>query len=249
MDIATLLGLVGVTALLAFAALYNGGVAMFFDLTSVLIVLGGSFFVVMAKFGMDQFLNAGKVASRTFKVKAIVTGDLIVELVGLADLARRGGLLALEERRVSSPFLKRGLELLVDGNEPEIVKLLLVRDKQEAAHRHARAAQVFAAFGDVCPAMGMIGTLVGLVIMLGNMSDPKAIGPAMAVALLTTLYGAVLANCIFIPIADKLKLRASEESTCKNLMIDGLLAIQDGQNPRVIDAMLRAYLPETRRKR
>lgn len=249
MDKATLIGLVGVALLLGYTTTLSGGVAMFIDAPSLMIVVGGSFFVVMAKFGMAQFLNAGKVAGRAMSEKSLQFNDLIIELVGLADLARRGGLLALEERRVSNGFLKRGIELLVDGNDPDIVKMLLIRDKQEASHRHARAAQVFAAFGDVSPAMGMIGTLVGLVSMLGNMADPKSIGPSMAIALLTTLYGAVMANCIFIPLADKLKLRASEEASYKNLMIDGVLAIQSGQNPRIVEAMLRAYLPEARRKK
>jgi chemotaxis protein MotA len=247
-DLATLIGLVGVTLLLSIAASLSGGLAMFFDVPSLLIVLGGSFFVVMAKFGMAQFLGAGKVASRALQLKALVPHDLIVELVGLADLARRGGLLALEDRRISNPFLKRGVELLVDGQDPELVKALLMKEKQESSQRHQRAAQVFSAFGEVTPAMGMIGTLVGLVSMLGNMADPKAIGPSMAVALLTTLYGAVLANCVFIPLADKLRLRAQEESSCKNLMLDGVLAIQQGLNPRLVDSMLRAYLPEGQRK-
>jgi chemotaxis protein MotA len=247
-DLATLIGLVGVTLLLAFAASLSGGLAMFFDVPSLMIVFGGSFFVVMAKFGMTQFLGAGKVASRALRLKALQPQDLIVELVGLADVARRGGLLALEDRRISNPFLKRGVELLVDGQDPDLVKALLVKERQETAQRHQRAAQVFSAFGEVTPAMGMIGTLVGLVSMLGNMADPKAIGPSMAVALLTTLYGAVLANCVFIPIADKLRLRAQEESSCKNLMLDGVLAIQQGLNPRLVDSMLRAYLPEGQRK-
>jgi chemotaxis protein MotA len=247
-DIATLVGLVGVTLLLAYAAILSGGLAMFFDVPSLMIVVGGSFFVVMAKFGMAQFLGAAAVAGHALRVRSLLPTSLIQELVSLADVARRGGLLALEQRRASNAFLKRGLELLVDGQDPDVVKALLTRDKQEAAQRHWRAAQVFSAFGDVAPAMGMIGTLVGLVTMLGNMTDPKSIGPAMAVALLTTLYGAILANCMFIPIADKLRLRAQEEVSNKNLMLDGVLAIQQGMNPRLVDAMLRAYLPEAQRK-
>jgi chemotaxis protein MotA len=247
-DLATLIGLLGVTILLVVAASLSGGLLMFFDVPSLLIVLGGSFFVVMAKFGMEQFLGAGKVASRALQDKALAPQDLIVELVGLADVARRGGLLALEERRISNPFLKRGVELLVDGQDPDLVKALLMKEKYESAQRHQRAAQVFSAFGDVAPAMGMIGTLVGLVSMLGNMADPKTIGPSMAVALLTTLYGAILANCVFNPLADKLRLRAAEEASCKSLMLDGVLAIQQGLNPRLLDSMLRAYLPEGQRK-
>lgn len=247
MDTATLLGLLGAALLVGFAAISGGNLAQFFDLASLMIVLGGSFFVVMAKFGMKQFLNAGRVAKNSLRVKTPVMNDLIVELVALAEAARRGGLLALEQKKVSNPFLKRGLHLVVDGTEPNTLQHLLIRDRQEAAHRHANAAQVIAAFGEVAPGMGLIGTLIGLVGLLSHMNDPKAIGPSMAIALLTTLYGAVLANCVFLPLADKLRLRAKEEAHCKSLMIDGLLGIQHGQNPRLLDALLRTYLPEAER--
>jgi len=136
---------------------------------------------------------------------------------------------------------------LVDGHEPDVVKALLNRDKSEAVNRHTSGSEIFAAMTDMAPAMGMIGTLIGLVAMLANMDDPKSIGPAMAVALLTTLYGAVVANALCGPISDKLKIRASEEAMVKSLIIDALLAIQNGQNPRVIDSMLRNYLPESKR--
>jgi chemotaxis protein MotA len=174
--------------------------------------------------------------------------DLIGEVVTLADEARKGGLLSLEGKEVSNEFLKRGIQLLVDGHDPDVVKTLLAKDKNQTIERHARGATLFSAMADVAPAMGMIGTLIGLVAMLANMDDPKAIGPAMAVALLTTLYGAVIANCIAGPIADKLKLRAAEEALVKSLVIDALLAIQNGQNPRIIDSMLRNYLPESKRE-
>ena len=136
---------------------------------------------------------------------------------------------------------------MVDGHDPDVVKTLLEKDRNQAVQRHSRGSSIFSALADVAPAMGMIGTLIGLVAMLANMDDPKAIGPAMAVALLTTLYGAVIANAICMPISDKLALRAGEEAMIKSLVIDALLAIQGGQNPRVIDSMLRNYLPEGKR--
>lgn len=248
MDLATLVGIVGSIALIIIAMLMSGELGMFVDGPSLVIVIGGSVFAVMAKFGLGQFLSAGKVAAKSFVVKNPDPSDLIGEVVTLADEARKGGLLSLEGKEVSNDFLKRGIQLLVDGHDPDVVKALLAKDKNQTIERHSRGATLFSAMAEVAPAMGMIGTLIGLVAMLANMDDPKAIGPAMAVALLTTLYGAVIANCIAGPIADKLKLRAAEEALVKSLVIDALLAIQNGQNPRIIDSMLRNYLPESKRE-
>ncbi len=139
------------------------------------------------------------------------------------------------------------MQLLVDGHDVEMVRTLLSKELRQTIERHEWGAKIFKALGDVGPAMGMIGTLVGLVAMLGNMDDPKKIGPAMGVALLTTLYGAVLANMIALPIADKLALRRVEEGRVKSMIIDALLAIQAGQNPRVVRSMLMTYLPDSKR--
>lgn len=248
MDLATLVGIVGALALIVISMLMSGELGMYINGPSLVIVVGGTIFAVMAKFGLGQFLGAGKIAAKSFVVKSLDLNDLIAELVALADEARKGGLLSLEGKEVSNDFLKRGIQLLVDGHDPEVIKRLLARDRAQAVERHSTGARIFSAMADVAPAMGMIGTLIGLVAMLANMDDPKAIGPAMAIALLTTLYGALLANAVCGPISDKLKLRADEESTVKNLVIDALLAIQNGQNPRVIDSMLRNYLPEGKRE-
>lgn len=243
MDLATLIGITGAIVIIVTSMVLSGGVGMFVDIPSVLIVIVGSIFVVLAKFGLGQFLSAGKIAAKAFIFKSEDPVELIDEIVGLADEARKGGLLSLEGKEVGSNFLQGGIQLLVDGHDPDVVKTLLAKDKSQTVERHSIGAEIFRALGDVAPAMGMIGTLVGLVAMLSNMDDPKSIGPAMAVALLTTLYGAMLANMIAIPIADKLSLRKGEEEMNKNLIIDALLAIQAGQNPRVIDSMLRNYLP------
>ena len=247
MDLATLIGMVGAMIIIVTAMVLSGGIGMFVDIPSVLIVIVGSLFVVMSKFGLGQFLGAGKVAAKAFMFKLGDPAEMIDEIVGLADEARKGGLLALEGKELSSDFLQGGIQLLVDGHDPDVVKTLLSKDKDKAVERHEIGSDIFSALGDVAPAMGMIGTLVGLVAMLSNMDDPKSIGPAMAVALLTTLYGAMLANMIAIPISDKLSLRRAEEEMSKSLVIDALLAIQAGQNPRVIDSMLRNYLPESQR--
>jgi chemotaxis protein MotA len=249
LDIATLIGLIGSLVLIGIAIVISGDFAMFIDIPSVIIVLGGTFFAVMTKFGLAQFFNTGKIAAKSFVTKLPDPNELIAELVKLAEESRKGGFLALEGRKVSHDFLRRGIQLLVDGHDPEVVKSLLHKDKNLTVDRHFRGAQIFFAMAEVAPAMGMIGTLIGLVTMLANMTDPKSIGPAMAVALLTTLYGALIANLIAGPIGDKLKMRAVEESHVKNLVIDGILAIQSGLNPRVIDSMLRNYLPERQREK
>lgn len=248
MDLATLIGLLGTLGLIVTAMLMAGNLGMFADAPSFVIVVCGSIFAVMIKFGLSHYLSAMKIAGKSFMFKSTDPVDLIAEIVELADAARKGGLLSLEGKEVSNPFLQKGIQLLVDGHDPEVVKTLLSKDKALAIERHENGAKIFAGMAETAPAMGMIGTLVGLVAMLSNMDDPKSIGPAMAVALLTTLYGAVMANGMFGPLADKLKLRAAEEAMTKNLIIDALLAIQGGQNPRVIDSMLRTYLPEGKRE-
>ena len=247
MDLATLVGIVGALGLIVVAMMMAGEFSMFIDAPSLVIVLGGSFFAAMAKFGLGQFLSAMKIAGKSFVFKIDDPSDLIEEIVTLADMARKGGLLSLEGKEVGNKFLEKGIQLLVDGHDPDVVRAMMSKDRSLAEQRHLNGSAIFAALGDVAPAMGMIGTLVGLVAMLANMSDPKAIGPAMAIALLTTLYGSLLANVVFLPISDKLRLRMAQEVMIKNLVIDALLAIQSGQNPRIVDSMLRTYLPERKR--
>ncbi|ARU58672.1 flagellar motor protein PomA [Oleiphilus messinensis] len=247
MDLATLIGLVGGIAIVVMAMLLGGSIGMFVDVPSILIVLVGSLLVALMKFSLGQFLGAGKVAVKAFMFKLQSPEELIESVVELAETARKGGLLSLEGKPISNDFLAKGIQLLIDGHDADVVRGLMNRDKNLAVERHKTGSSVFGCLGDVAPAMGMIGTLIGLVAMLSNMDDPKSIGPAMAVALLTTLYGAMLANMIAVPIADKLKLRMTEEEMIKSMVIDALLAIQAGQNPRVIESMLRTYLPESKR--
>jgi len=246
-DIATLVGLLGGFGIVIAAMVTGGDVGVFINPPSLLIVIGGTLLVVLMKFTLGQFLAAGKIAGKAFMFKSVSPEDIISETVELADAARKGGLLSLEDKTVSTDFMQRGIQLLVDGHDPDIVRALLNKEAKLTADRHEFGAKIFSAMGDVAPAMGMIGNLVGLVQMLSNMSDPKSIGPAMAVALLTTLYGAMVATMIVLPIADKLAVRKDEEALNQALTIDGLLAIQAGQNPRVIEQMLRNYLPEKKR--
>ncbi|MDJ0793435.1 MAG: flagellar motor protein PomA [Woeseiaceae bacterium] len=247
MDLATLIGLIGAFGIVMTSIMLGGSAGTFVNTPSLLVVLGGTVLVTMMKFSLGKFLGAAGIAVKAFLYKPSNPEDLISESVELAKAARQGGLLALEDKEISDDFMKTGLGLLIDGHPADTVKAMLQKDLNQTLQRHNDGQDIFKAIGDVGPAMGMIGTLIGLVQMLSNMDDPKQIGPAMAVALLTTLYGAILANMFALPIADKLAVRSAEEHTSKNLIIDALLAIQSGQNPRIISSMLEAYLPRSQR--
>ena len=247
MDLATLIGLIGAAVIVVMAMVTGGDVMIFVNVPSLLIVIGGTIFAVMAKYSMGQFVGAIKVMGKSFKSKMSSPEELIVEVVELADVARKGGLLSLEGKEVSNDFLQKGIQLLVDGHDPEVVKSMLSKDVKEGIARHALGKAIFVNIGDTAPAMGMIGTLIGLVQMLSAMDDPKSIGPAMAVALLTTLYGAMIANMLALLVADKVAIRSEEEARIQNMIIDALLSIQAGQNPRVIQGLLKTYLPTSKR--
>lgn len=247
MDLATIIGIVGAFGFVIMAMLLGGTIQMFVDVVSILIVFGGTAMVVMMKYNLSQFIGAVKIAMKAFMFKSDSPEELINKSVEMADAARKGGFLALEEAEITNPFMQKGVDMLVDGHDADVVRATLENDIRLTAGRHEVGADIFKQIGDVAPAMGMIGTLVGLVAMLSNMDDPKSIGPAMAVALLTTLYGAIIANMMALPVSDKLKLRATEEKLNRSLILDAVLGIQDGQNPRVIEGVLRNYLPESKR--
>lgn len=248
MDLATLIGLVGGFGVVIWGMLMGGTVSMFVDVPSVLITIVGSIFIAMTKFNIGQFFGAVKIAVKAFMFRLERPEELIMKTVELADAARKGGFLALEAAEIPNSFMKKGIDMLVDGHDAEVVRSVLEKDISLTAERHTNGAKIFRVLGDLGPAMGMIGTLIGLVAMLSNMDDPKSIGPAMAVALLTTLYGAMMANMLVIPIADKLELRSNEEKLNRSLILDAILGIQDGQNPRVIESMLKNYLAESKRQ-
>ncbi len=243
MDIATLIGLVGAIVTVTAAILIGPNPMMFVDLTSILIVVVGSFFVVAIKFSITYLPNAFKVAFKAFSSKVDKPEDLIDQVYELAKAAKKSGILALESFEISNDFLGRGIQMLVDGYDPQVIREILTKDRDLTLHRHEQGRKIFEALTDVAPAMGMIGTLIGLVQMLSNMKDPKSIGPAMAVALLTTLYGALIANVITAPIADKLTLRSEEEEKNYNLCIDAVMGISSGLNAKIIKDSLREYMP------
>lgn len=247
MDLATLIGIIGAFGVVFASMILGGGVMVFINVPSLIIVFGGSILVVLSKFGLGQFFKALGTALKAFFFTKYDHIEFIDEASKIADAARKGGLLSLEGIEIKNDFMKKGVQLLIDGHEPEVVKNMMFKDMHLAYERHVISQKVFKALGDVAPAMGMIGTLIGLVLMLSAMDDPKSIGPSMAVALLTTLYGAIVANMIAMPIADKLELRSEEERLSKNLVIDALMGIQAGQNPRVIEETLKNYLPSSKR--
>ena len=248
MDLATLIGLIVAVIIITAAIFIGGSASTFLNIPSIFVVCGGTMGAVLMQFSIIQFLNAVKVATKAFLHKPESPEELIEMTVEMANTARKGGLLALEEKDTGIPFFQNGIQMMVDGHEPDVVRQMMTSEMELTVQRHELGQKIFKAMADVAPAMGMIGTLIGLVQMLSNMDDPKAIGPAMAIALLTTLYGAVIANIFANPIAAKLGLRSDEEVLLKSMIIDGVSGIQEGRNPRVIEGMLMTYLPGSKRK-
>ena len=243
MDIATLLGMFGAVGVIIAAIVFGGSASSFIDVASCLIVVGGGMFANLIKFPLSQTMGAFKVATRAFVHKPTSPSELITQCIEMSKVVRQDGLLGLEEFEIDNEFMKKGINLTVDGHDPEFVARVLNNEINQTIEHHEQGEDVFRGFGESFPAMGMIGTLVGLVQMMSNMSDPKAIGPAMAVALLTTLYGAVLANAIALPIAEKLAFRTAEERRNRSLILDAVAAIQEGINPRQLESLLATYMP------
>lgn len=247
MDIATLVGFLGGMGIIVAAIMMGGDFGLFVNVPSILIVFGGTFMVTLMKIPLSDFFRSFGVALKAFFNKSEDPAKLIEEAVRLADVARKNGLLALENETVDNEFLQKGISLCVDGHDPALIRKMLSEEINQAIKRHEVGQTMWMSVGDMAPAMGMIGTLVGLVQMLANMSDPASIGPAMAVALLTTLYGAVIANAFAIPLADKLALISNYERTTKSLILETINGIQEGMNPKVMEALLNTFLPEKKR--
>jgi len=243
LDLATLVGLIGGTLVILAAILVDSSIGMFINIPSIFIVLGGTITAIFTKFPVSYVFSAFKVAGKTFFAKMESTDELIEKAVELSALVRKEGLLALENQEVSNRFFKKGLRLCADGLEPEFVRRVLTTDMTRALERHDIGKRIFLAIGESAPAFGMIGTLIGLIQMLTLMDDPKQIGPSMAVALLTTLYGALISNVFALPMAEKLDIRAGQERINKALIIESIAQIQESRNPRVVEELLRTYLP------
>lgn len=250
MDIATLVGTIIAYALVTTALMMGAGLTPYLDIPSVLIVMGGCFGILMMCFPMDRVVGLFKLVYKTVKYPLGDAQKLIGLIIELAVKARRDGILAIETdgEEVEDEFLKRGIRMAVDGTEPEVIKDILETELSFMGERHKAGAGVLASFVDYGPAMGMIGTLIGLVAMLQSMDDPSSIGPAMATALLTTFYGAMLANLFAGPLKVKLEYRSAQETLLREIMIAGIMAIQAGDNPRIVEQKLNAFLPPNKRK-
>jgi chemotaxis protein MotA len=249
MDLGSVIGLVLTLALLFGAMLMGVGIGPYIDIPSILIVFGGTAGTLLIGFKLEQMKKFGKIFMIAIKPPEIDNKAMIAKLVDFSTKARKEGVLALEEdvANEENEFLKRGLSMAIDGNEPDIIRDLLEIDMEQMAARHKSNQAMFGQLGGFAGAMGMIGTLIGLVAMLLNMADPAAIGPAMAVALLTTMYGAMLGNIIGGPVENILGVRNDDEIILKTMILEGIMSIQAGDNPRVLEAKLLAFIaPEER---
>jgi chemotaxis protein MotA len=249
MDSATIIGLIGGTFLVLLSVLLGGSALMFFNVPGLLIVLGGTLATCFIKFSMKDVINSIKVVMKAFLVKLERPESVIEEMVKYTRIAKKEGLIALESETPSDKFSAKALQYLSDGYDEGLIEDMLSKDIQLMAQRHTVGQNVFKGMGDSAPAFGMIGTLIGLVQMLANMSEPKNIGPAMAVALLTTLYGALIANLVCLPLADKLALRSQQEQVNKNIVLEAAIGISKGIAPLVLEESLMIYLSPVVRDR
>lgn len=244
MDLSTIIGITAAFGLMLMAILQGGPLSIFINVPSIMIVVGGTFGNTLVHYPFGDVLDAINVAKKTVLYKETSINEMIVQLMEFANKARKEGILALQGamEEVDDEFLIKAMQMAVDGQEPETLKSMLNTEIEYIQQRHDKGATIFLSIAGYAPAMGMVGTLIGLVQMLQTMDDPAAIGPAMAVALLTTFYGAVIANIICSPMAGKLKNRSQAEVLCKTLIIEGMQSILSGENPRIMEQKLHAFI-------
>ena len=244
MDLSTIIGIGAAFGLMLMAILQGGPLSIFVNVPSILIVFGGTFGNTLVHYPFGDVFDALNVAKKTLLYKEISVNDLIIQLMEFANKARKEGILALQGamESVDDEFLKKAMQMAVDGQEPETLRSMLNTEIEYIQMRHGKGANIFISIAAYAPAMGMVGTLIGLVQMLQTMDDPAAIGPAMAVALLTTFYGAVIANVFCSPMAGKLKNRSESEVLTKTLIIEGMQSILSGENPRIMEQKLHAFI-------
>lgn len=250
MDLATLLGMIVSFGLIGAAIAGGGSPLTFIDSASMLIVFGGTIGATLTHYPLSTALSVGKVVRKTLVGKTPSTTGILDQFTDFANRARREGILSLEPiiNSLADPYLKKGLQLTVDGLEPESIQAIMEAEINSVEGRHETGIELLSALGAYAPALGMIGTVIGLVQMLQTMSDPSTIGPAMAVALITTFYGAVLANLVFLPMVGKLKHRSKEEILIMEMQMEGVLGISRGENPRIIQEKLSSFQPPKERK-
>ena len=249
MDIASLIGLIGGIGMILGAMISGGGIAPFVDVPSILIVFGGTAFLVLYAVPMPVFLGHFGAMAKAFLPPIKKMDELIERMVELSGIARKDGMMALEGQEVPDKFFQKGLQMLVDGADEAKLVTQLNKEIKAMKNRHEVNQNAVKAWIDIAPAMGMVGTLIGLVLMLGNMSDPKAIGPAMAVALLTTMYGAIIANVLFLPLLNKLEKYTEYELVYRDMVVTGLRNIARSESPRNIqDQMVANLAPKMQEK-
>ncbi|MDX9786409.1 MAG: motility protein A [Desulfobacterales bacterium] len=251
MDLATILGIFSAFGLVVVSILMGSGLTLFIDVPSGMIVFGGTVGITMINYPLKEVLGSIGVAKNAFFAGAVPAADQIIkQFVDLGSKARREGILALESdvKDIKDEFLKKGLQMAVDGLEPQSIQEIMDTELSYQRERHQVGAEVFSTMAMFAPAMGMIGTLIGLVQMLQSMDDPSKIGPAMAIALLTTFYGSILANLICMPIAGKLRGRSKEEVQAREMVIEGVLSLTRGENPRILEQKMLAFVPPKMRK-
>ena len=249
MDIATIIGLVGGTILVVLSIVVGGSILVFINIPGLLIVVGGTIATTFIKFTMEDTINSLRVAMKAFTVKIDPPEQIMEKMVSVAKVAKERGLMALENEKPEDEFSSKAFQFLADGFDEQQIKELLQKDINLTIQRHMTGRNVFKGMGGSAPAFGMIGTLIGLVQMLSNMGNPQDIGPAMAVALLTTLYGALISNLVCLPLADKLALRSQQEQITKNLILDAVLGIARGLSGMVFQETLKIHLsPKDRLK-
>ena len=244
MDLSTILGIGAAFGLMLMAILQGGPLSIFINIPSILSVFGGTAGNTLVNYPFSDVFDAFNVAKKTILYKEQSVNGLIVQLMEFANKARKEGILALQGAMdtINDEFLIKAMQMAVDGQEPETLKAMLATEVEYIQQRHDKGARIFLSIGAYAPAMGMVGTLIGLVQMLQTMDDPASIGPAMAVALLTTFYGAVIANILAIPMAGKLKMRSEAELLTKTLIIEGMQSILSGENPRIMEQKLHAFI-------
>ena len=249
MDIATVIGLFGGTILIVSAIVLGGSAIIFLNIPGVLIVVGGTLAACFIKFSMAEVINSLKVAMNAFTFRMEPAEAIIEKMISYSKIAKKEGMIALEKEKPKDTFSAKALQYLSDGFDEENIQDMLKKDIQLTTQRHTTGQKVFKGMGASAPAFGMIGTLIGLVQMLASMDNPSAIGPAMAVALLTTLYGALLANLVFLPLADKLAFRTQQEQEKNSIILEGAIGICRGSTGMVLEEALKIYLsPKERGK-
>jgi len=244
-DLASFIGLALACIMVVGGIVAGGDVMAFINLPSVLIVVGGALGGTILSNPWKRVLSLGQILKKAFFAESPELISIVQTLVSFAEKARREGLLSLEDdaEQLDDLFMRKSIQLVVDGTDPELVKSILDTEIGLLEERHAGNKFMFDTLAELSPAFGMLGTLIGLIQMLGHLDDPNALGPGMAVALITTFYGSILANVFGIPIARKLTVRTQEEVMTREMIVEGILAIQAGENPRLVEERLKVFLP------